>query len=64
MIDADGNVVGLSMFTGYSANERRGLSLATIDPEIPVGTELRVVWGEPKPTARPTSSRTSRRKCA
>ena len=29
------------MFTGYSANERRALSLATIDPAIPVGTELR-----------------------
>jgi len=45
--DADGNVVGVSMFTGYSANERRGLSLATINPDIPVGTELHVVWGEP-----------------
>ncbi|HXD28017.1 MAG TPA: aminomethyl transferase family protein [Arthrobacter sp.] len=47
VVDADGNTVGLSMFTGYSANERRGLSLATIDPEIPEGAELRVVWGEP-----------------
>jgi vanillate/3-O-methylgallate O-demethylase len=45
--DGDGNVVGVSMFTGYSANERRGLSLATINPDIPVGTELHVVWGEP-----------------
>lgn len=47
VVDADGNTVGLSMFTGYSANERRGLSLATIDPEVPEGAELRVVWGEP-----------------
>ncbi|WP_372697379.1 aminomethyl transferase family protein [Arthrobacter sp. JSM 101049] len=47
VIDADGNTVGLSMFTGYSSNERRGLSLATIDPGIPEGAELRVVWGEP-----------------
>jgi vanillate/3-O-methylgallate O-demethylase len=45
--DGDGNVVGVSMFTGYSANERRGLSLATINPDIPVDTELHVVWGEP-----------------
>jgi len=52
VIDADGNVVGVSMFTGYSANERRVLSLATIDPAIPVGTELRVVWGEPKPNRK------------
>ena len=47
VIDADGTVVGYSMFTGYSANERRALSLATIDPNVPEGTELKVVWGEP-----------------
>ena len=47
VVDADGTVVGYSMFTGYSANERRGLSLATVDPNVPEGTELKVVWGEP-----------------
>jgi vanillate/3-O-methylgallate O-demethylase len=47
VIDADGKTVGLSMFTGYSSNERRGLSLAVVDPGVPEGTELRVVWGEP-----------------
>ncbi|PTT63240.1 glycine cleavage system protein T, partial [Arthrobacter sp. HMWF013] len=47
VVDADGTVVGYSMFTGYSANERRALSLATIDPNVPEGTELKVVWGEP-----------------
>lgn len=47
VIDADGRTVGLSMFTGYSYNEKSALSLATIDPSVPVGTELRVVWGEP-----------------
>ena len=46
VVDADGNTVGLSMFTGYSYNEKKGLSLATIDHEIPLGTELHVVWGE------------------
>ncbi len=46
VVDANGTVVGLSMFTGYSYNERTALSLATIDPEIPEGTELHVVWGE------------------
>jgi len=45
--DANGKVVGLSMFTGYSANERSGLSLATVDPDVPVGAEVKVVWGEP-----------------
>jgi vanillate/3-O-methylgallate O-demethylase len=44
--DAGGRTVGLSMFTGYSYNEKQALSLATIDHRIPIGTELRVVWGE------------------
>ncbi len=55
VIDADGKVVGYSMFTGYSANERRALSLATIDPEIEIGTEVRVVWGEPNGGSRKTT---------
>lgn len=46
VVDADGTVVGYSMFTGYSANEKRALSLATISPDVPEGTELRVLWGE------------------
>ena len=58
VIDADGRTVGLSMFTGYSYNEKQALSLATIQPEIAHGTELRVVWGEEsggtrKPTVEP-----------
>ena len=47
VLDADGNIVGLSLFTGYSANERKGLSLATVNPDVPLGAEVRVVWGEP-----------------
>ena len=47
VLDAAGKVVGFSMFTGYSANERRGLSLATVDQDVEIGTELRLVWGEP-----------------
>jgi vanillate/3-O-methylgallate O-demethylase len=46
VVDAGGRTVGLSVFTGYSYNEKQALSLATIDHRIPVGTELRVVWGE------------------
>ena len=45
--DADGNVVGLSLFTGYSANERKALSLATVNPDVPLGAEVSVIWGEP-----------------
>ena len=41
VLDADDKVVGLSLFTGYSANEKRALSLATVDPGIEIGTELR-----------------------
>ncbi len=47
VVDAGGTVVGYSMFTGYSANEKCALSLATVDPEIEIGTEVRVLWGEP-----------------
>jgi vanillate/3-O-methylgallate O-demethylase len=55
VVDAAGNTVGLSMFTGYSYNEKRALSLATIDHEIPVGTELTVVWGEANGGTRKTT---------
>ena len=54
VVDADGNVVGFSMFTGYSANERRALSLATVAPDVPEGAELRVLWGEGLNTAKAT----------
>jgi vanillate/3-O-methylgallate O-demethylase len=55
VVDADGRTVGVSMFTGYSYNEKQALSLATIDHEIPEGTELRVVWGEPDGGTRKTT---------
>jgi vanillate/3-O-methylgallate O-demethylase len=47
VLDGGGDLVGLSLFTGYSYNERRVLSLATVDPEVELGDEVRVVWGEP-----------------
>ena len=47
VLDDDGNLIGFSMFTGYSANEKRALSLATVDPQVEIGTEVQVVWGEP-----------------
>ena len=55
VVDADGTQVGVSMFTGYSYNERRGLSLATVDADVPEGTELKVVWGEPGGGSRKTT---------
>ena len=54
VVDADGTTVGISMFTGYSYNEKRALSLATIDHDIPVGTELKVLWGEAPNTRKTT----------
>jgi vanillate/3-O-methylgallate O-demethylase len=62
VIDADGNVVGLSLFTGYSANEKHCLSLAVVDPEIEEGTELRVVWGEPDGGSKKTTVQPHRQK--
>jgi vanillate/3-O-methylgallate O-demethylase len=47
VLDDDGNVIGFSMFTGYSANEKRALSLATVNAEVELGSEVHVVWGEP-----------------
>lgn len=55
VVDDGGRTVGLSMFTGYSYNEKTALSLATVDHEIPVGTELKVVWGEPNGGTRKTT---------
>ena len=55
MVDSDGNVIGLSLFTGYSVNERRALSLATINPDVPLGAEVRVIWGEPEGGSRKTT---------
>ncbi|MGA9832488.1 MAG: hypothetical protein WBQ71_15335 [Trebonia sp.] len=53
--DADGKIVGVSMFTGYTANERAALSLATVDPDVPIGAEVRVIWGEPDGGSRKTT---------
>ena len=41
-----GNIAGFSMFTGYSHNERAFLSLGVVDPEIEIGSEVTIVWGE------------------
>jgi vanillate/3-O-methylgallate O-demethylase len=41
-----GKVVGFSMFGGYSYNERTALSLGVVDPDVNIGEELTLVWGE------------------
>ncbi|HEY7841049.1 MAG TPA: aminomethyl transferase family protein, partial [Gammaproteobacteria bacterium] len=53
-----GKVVGFSMFGGYSYNERCGLSLGVVDPDINVGDVLTLVWGEENGgTKKPTVER-------
>ena len=42
----EGEVVGVSTFSGYSYNERSMLSLGYVDLDVPVGAELVMVWGE------------------
>jgi vanillate/3-O-methylgallate O-demethylase len=53
-----GKVVGFSMFTGYSHNERCGLSLGIVDAGINVGDVLTLIWGEENGgTRKPTVER-------
>ncbi|HEX3803502.1 MAG TPA: hypothetical protein VHV75_11750 [Solirubrobacteraceae bacterium] len=53
--DAGGGVVGLSMFSGYSANEDSALSLGVVDANVPLGAELTLHWGEPDSGTRKTT---------
>jgi syringate O-demethylase len=52
---AGGKDIGRTAFTGYSANERAILALATVDSAYAEpGTEVTVLWGESPNTAKPT----------
>jgi glycine cleavage system aminomethyltransferase T len=68
-VEVNGKVVGISNWTGYSANERAMLSLGTIDVELAKpGTEVTVVWGEDRPSSKCRSRRmcpaeSARRSC-
>jgi vanillate/3-O-methylgallate O-demethylase len=50
-----GKTVGVSMFAGYSYNERSYLSLGVVDPDIQTGTEVTLVWGEEGSGTRKTT---------
>jgi vanillate/3-O-methylgallate O-demethylase len=41
-----GKTMGFSMFSGYSYNERAFLSLGVVDPDVEIGSEVKLVWGE------------------
>ena len=43
---AKGKLAGLSMFSGYSYNERSMLSLGFVDADVVEGNEVTLVWGE------------------
>src|SRR5690606_30181898 len=49
-------MVGMSMFNGYSFNERCMLSLGVVDPGINEGDVLTLVWGEPDGGTEKTST--------
>ena len=50
--DDAGNMVGMSMFNGYSWNERCVLSLGVVSQDVQVGDVLTLKWGEPDDTAK------------
>ena len=45
-IMAGDEMVGVSTFSGYSYNERSMLSLAVVNSEVEIGSEVTLVWGE------------------
>ena len=52
MIMKDGKMVGMSMFNGYSYNERCVLSLGVVDQSVEIGDILTMRWGESDDTAK------------
>ena len=57
-----GKLVGLSMFTGYSFNERNDAVARLVEHDVQIGTEVTLVWGEEerRHQEEPPSSATSR----
>jgi vanillate/3-O-methylgallate O-demethylase len=52
VLERDGKPVGMSMFNGYSYNERCMLSLAVVNSDVKVGDQLTLKWGEPDETGK------------
>jgi vanillate/3-O-methylgallate O-demethylase len=53
-----GKTVGVSKYVGYSFNERSMLSLGVVDPDVEIGSEVELIWGEEAGgTRRPTVER-------
>jgi vanillate/3-O-methylgallate O-demethylase len=56
-LERDGKLVGMSMFNGYSFNERCLLSLAVVDADVKIGDVLSLIWGEPETTGKTSVER-------
>ncbi|NNL17743.1 MAG: aminomethyl transferase family protein, partial [Boseongicola sp.] len=50
-------MVGMSMFNGYSYNERCVLSLGVVDQSVEIGDVLTLKWGEPDDTAKTSAEK-------
>jgi vanillate/3-O-methylgallate O-demethylase len=55
MVMQGDKMVGMSMFNGYSFNERAMLSLGVVDSGIDEGDVHELVWGEPDGGSKKTS---------
>lgn len=51
VMDGD-RMAGMSMFAGFTWNERRVLSLGVVDQDVSVGDILMLKWGEPDNTSK------------
>lgn len=54
-ISFNGKTVGISTTAGFSWNEHEMLSMATVDPDIEMGSEVVLTWGEPDGGTEKTS---------
>jgi len=52
MVMRGDRMVGMSMFNGFSYNERCMLSLGVVDRDVEVGDVLTLKWGEPERTGK------------
>jgi vanillate/3-O-methylgallate O-demethylase len=52
MLMLDGRMAGMSMFNGYSFNERCMLSLGVVEESVQIGDQLTLIWGEPQTTGK------------
>ena len=57
MVTRDGKMVGMSMFNGYSFNERCMLSLGVVAADVQEGDQLILIWGEPDDTAKTSAEK-------